>query len=111
MKNDQNYWTKTELKIYILLLCSRADAVEREEEISLIKSKVDPETFEKIYEEFSKDTEDQSLDKIRDNIGKHHYSHMELYALRREMQEVFLADDNFKLMERNLERILENMLY
>lgn len=111
MENEQNHWTKTELKIYILLLCSRADAVERDEEISLIKAKVDEGEFDKIYQEFSKDSEEQSLEKIRDNVAKHHYSQIELYEIRREMQEVFLADDNFKMMERNLERILENMLY
>lgn len=69
MENDKKHWTRTELKIYILLLCSNADMNEGQEEISLIKSKVDKDTFEKIYREFSNDTKEQRLGKIRENVA------------------------------------------
>lgn len=111
MENDKKHWTRTELKIYILLLCSNADRNEGQEEISLIKSKVDKDTFEKIYREFSNDTKEQRLGKIRENVAGQNYSHMELYELRREIQEVFLADKKFELMEQKLEMVLENILY
>lgn len=111
MKNGKTNWTKKELQIYILLLCANADAVQTEEEIRLIKSKVDNEIFTKIYSEFLKDSEDESLEKIQENVALHHYSHRELLKIRTEMQEVFFADRNYQMMERNLERILRNMLY
>lgn len=111
MESEKNHWTKTELQIYILMLCANADMQETKEEIDIIKSKVDDETFNKVYEEFCADTQDESLTKIERNIAMHHYSHRELNQIRKEMKEVFFTDKNFKMMERNLERILNNMLY
>lgn len=106
-----NKWTKKELQIYILLLCANADSIETEEEISLIKSKVDEETFKNIHEEFSGDSEEERFEKIDDNIHYHDYTNMELAQLRKEMYEVFFSDCEFKMMERNLDKIMDNMLY
>jgi len=104
-------WTKTELQTYILLTCANADSKETEEEINLIKSKVDEATFNKIYQEFVNDTEDESLEKIDDNIQLLEYSNLELAQLRKEMYEIFFTDCDFKMMERNLDRIIDNILY
>ncbi len=104
-------WNKAELQTYILLLCANADADESDEEIKMIQSKVDQSTFDKIYKEFSKDTEEKSLDKIDENIQHQDYSNNELADLRREMYEIFFSDCNFKQMERNLDRIMDNILY
>lgn len=104
-------WTKTELQIYILLLCANADSVEAEEEIDVIKSKVNAETFKKTYKEFSRDHEDKRLEKIEFNVRHLKFSTMELAELRKDMYAVFLADSKFKNMERNLDRIMDNILY
>ncbi len=111
MKNDKVQWTKKELQIYILLTCANADAIISEEEINLIKSKVDKESFDRIYSEFSEDNEERNFEKIQDNIALFHYSHREIEWLRKEMQEVFFTDKKFGMLERNMERILKNMLY
>lgn len=111
MKNEKVRWTKEELQLYILLLCASADSVRTDAELDLIKSKVDKATFDRIYEEFLEDTEERSFEKIQDNIALHHYSHREIQFLRKEMQEVFFTDNKFGMLERNMERILRNMLY
>jgi GGDEF domain-containing protein len=111
MKNGKAHWSKNELKIYILLLCANADKVEKEEEVNLIKSQVKGEEFTKIYNEFSEDSEDQALEKIKESVSRHHFSHRELVTLHKEMQEVFFVDDQFKPLERNLETILNNIIY
>lgn len=111
MNSTRTNWTKTELQIYILLLCANADSVQTEEEINLIKSKVDDDTFNKIFKEFSEDSEDDSLEKIEKNVATQEFSHKELVCFQREMHEVFFTDKNFSMMERNLERMLKNMLY
>jgi len=111
MKSEEKTWTKTELQIYILLLCANADSVESKEELNLIKSKVDEKTFRKIYNEFSKDTEEESLDKIDANIHLHIYNHTELSNLHKEIQEIFLIDNKFGVLEQNLNRILDNIIY
>ena len=111
MSSEQQHWTKEELQIYILLLCANADSNETEEEITLIKSKTNQETFEKMYQEFSGDTEEESLEKIQDNLVNHEYSHKEIAELRREMFEVFFSDKKFSMMENTLDKILDNILY
>lgn len=111
MKTEQKPWTKAELKTYILLLCAKADQVEAKEELDLIKSKTAATTFEKMYATFCKDNEDECLEKIRDTLQDHEYSYMELSQLRKEIEEVFASDQKVLIKERNLGRILDNILY
>lgn len=111
MKDQNTGWTKSELQIYILLLCANADSNLTEEEIKVIRSKTDEETFDKIYDEFCGDTEDESLEKIKDDLVNHEYSHRELVELRKEMFEVFFSDKKFSRMENTLDKILDNIIY
>lgn len=111
MKNEISNWTKEDLKIYILLLCAKADSVETPEEINLIKSKTNPETFEKIYNEFQGDKLKNSLKKIEAAIAIHLYGEMELMELRKEIRQVYMADKNFANRERYLDQILDNIIY
>jgi len=111
MKSKNNIWSKIELQVYILLLCANADDHESDDELKMIRAKTDSETFEKIYEEFSTDTDDERLDKIEAAIHLHRYSIMEIAAFRREMYEIFFSDCNFSMMEKNLDRILDNIIY
>lgn len=111
MKSSTNPWNKEQLQTYILLLCANADSDETQKELDMIKSKVDSSTFEKIYQEFKHDTEEQRLEKIDNTIQLLEYSPRELSDLKREMYEIFFSDCDFNLMERNLDRILDNILY
>jgi hypothetical protein len=111
MNSETSKWTKEEFHIYILLLCANADSEETEEEMDLIKRKVSDETYDKIYQEFKADSEDERLEKVDDNIHLHDYTNIEMAQLRREMYEIFFSDCNFKMMERNLDRIFDNILY
>ena len=111
MTNKMTNWTKEEIKTYILLLCARADSVESEEEINLIKSKTTTEVFDKMYNEFCEDDEDICFQKLEDSISQHHFSTMELSEFRREIHEVFMADNKFTLMEKRLDQIFDNILY
>ena len=111
MTSTKNKLTKLELQIYILLTCASADGHESEEEIAMIKKKTDTETFEKVYNEFQQDDEDERLDKIDTNIHLHTFENMELSNLRREMYEIFFSDCNFSRMERTLDRIMDNIIY
>lgn len=111
MTTKTNKWTKEEFQTYILLLCANADSEQSEEETHLIRSKVSAETYDKIYKEFMLDIEDERIEKVDDNIHLHDYTNIEMAQLRREMYEIFFSDCNFKMMERNLDRIFDNILY
>jgi len=111
MKTAETHWSKEELKIYILLLCAKADKIESEEERQLIKVKTSDEIFDKINREFQNDDEDESLEKIQDVLEIHHYSELELCELKNEIQQIFAADRKIPMAESNLGRILENIIY
>ena len=111
MEPDGRLWTKAELHIYILLLCASSDNEQSEEEIELIKSKTDPDTFNRINEEFSKDSEEESLEKIAHKMHYYEYSNQEISELKKEIREVFFIDKNLSILEQNLDRILDNIIY
>ena len=111
MKKELTKWSKTELKIYILLLCAKTDSKVSKVEINLIKSKVNAETFDTIYKEFCEDDEDTSFEKIEYAIGRHEYSAKELSELKMEVIEVFNSDKKFSNEERYLVKVLDNILY
>ncbi|WP_339610965.1 hypothetical protein [uncultured Planktosalinus sp.] len=111
MKNNHKNWTKEELKIYIMLLCAKADGESSPEEIDLIQSKTSQEVFDKIYAEFKGDKKKKSLKKIDAAIGYHHYGVLELVELRKEIFNVYMADNEFCKKEKYLDNILDNIIY
>lgn len=111
MKNELKKWSKEELKIYMLLLCAKIDQEESEAEIALIKSKTDEATFNKLYSEFCCDEEDGCFEKIEDAINHHDYAPKELHELKKEILEVFHADEDFTMKERYLETVFDRILY
>lgn len=104
-------WTKTELQIYILLLCANADKEETEEELKMIQSKVTVDSFDKIYKEFQGDSDKKRLKKIERTIHLHDYNNKELVDFRKEVHQIFFSDDSFKMMEQRLDWTLDNIIY
>lgn len=111
MNSDHTQWSKEELKIYILLLCAKADNVEDKAELDFIKTQTDPDTFEQMHELFEADEEEESLTKIQEAVAKHEYSNKELADLKSQIKVVFASDDKFHLKEHSMGLILDNILY
>ncbi|WP_051568536.1 hypothetical protein [Crocinitomix catalasitica] len=102
MNATNNNWTKEELKTYILIYSANADLSASQEEITLIKSKVDAGVCEKMNKEFAKDNDYQALQKMLKFIENLGYSNEEIDALYAEINELFLTDNDFDIMEQNL---------
>lgn len=111
MTHKKELWNKQELQVYILLLCANADNDETKKELTMIRSKASAETFAKMYKEFSADTEEKQLKKIKEAVHDHNYTNMELIEFRREVYEIFFSDSDFKMMEKRLDWTLDNILY
>lgn len=111
MAYQPTQWTKKELMIYILLMCANADNNQTEEELKMIKSKTDKNTFDKIYQEFKNDNEDTQFEKVDDTVQRHRFENIELINMRKEMFKIFFSDCNFSRMEKNLDRIMDNIIY
>ena len=111
MKEKAENWSKEELQTYVLLLCANADKEETEEELELIRSKVSMKTFLKMYTLIKSDSEKKQIKRIQKAVQANDYSQMELGAFRKEIQEIFLSDNAFKMTEQRLQSVLDNILY
>ena len=94
-----------------MLLCANADSNITEEELNFIKSKVDVTSFNKIYNEFLKHTEEEGLNIIEDSIQEQQYEHLEIIEMKNKIRTLFFADSNFSVKEKYLEDILDNIIY
>ena len=103
-------WTKEDLKIYLLIYCANADFSESKHELNFIKEKIQNSNLDKIRDEFEKDNEYQSIQKIQTAIKEHGYSKIAINSLFEEIKELFISDDNFDTQEQNLFRGLNKIL-
>jgi len=102
-------WTEDELKAYVLIYCANADFTESKVEIDFIKSKILSSNFEKIHKEFEKDNDYQSIQKIQSTIERLGFSSAQKNDLLAEIKEVFLSDDKYDTLEKNLLRALSHI--
>ena len=103
-------WTKEELKIYVLIYCANADLTESKVELDLIKSKIETSDFDKIHEEFNNDNDYQGIQKVQSCLEELEYSEEDKNGLLEEMKELFLSDDKYDILEKNLFKGLSRIL-
>ena len=103
-------WTKEELKIYVLIYGANADLSESKVELDHIKSKIETSNFDKIHEEFENDNDYQSIQKIQSSLEELKYSEEDKNGLLKEMKELFLSDDKYDILEKNLFKGLSHIL-
>jgi hypothetical protein len=110
MQEFETNWTRQELKAYILIYCANADFNESKEETDLITEKIPQADFDHIHDEFDKDNDYQSIQKIQAALKKYDYTKDELEVLLGRIKELFLADGNYDVLEQNLYRGLHRIL-
>jgi len=106
----KQHWTKAELVAYILLYASESDMIVSNKERNVIISKVDMKTFQKIRDEFDKDNDYQSIQKIISGLKEHNYSKMDIDLLFADIKGLFFADGNFNVSERTMYKLLKKLL-
>ncbi|TCK69261.1 hypothetical protein DFQ05_0781 [Winogradskyella wandonensis] len=103
-------WTKEELIAYTLLYAAHSDFKEDNKERNVIISKVDMQTFQKIHDEFSKDNDFQSIQKILASVEKHNYSKDALEQMLADIKGLFFADGDFDIREHSMLLFLKRIL-
>lgn len=103
-------WNKQELQTYLLIFCMNANYTETSEEILLIKRKSGYDTFAKMHKEFEKDNDYQSIQKIKKTMRRLGYDDNQKEQVFSEIREVFSADGEFDILERNLKMGLKRLL-
>jgi thiosulfate/3-mercaptopyruvate sulfurtransferase len=107
---DKKHWTKKELVAYILLYAAQSDFVESNKEKNVIISKVDMKTFQRIHDEFDKDNDYQSIQKIIAGLKEHQYSKMDIDLLFADIKGLFFADGNYDTTEQSMYMFLKRIL-
>jgi len=102
MKEFDTQWSKEELKAYILIYCAEANFIELKVESDFIKSRIKGDSFIRIHDEFDKDNDYQSIQKIRQTLEKYGYSKDETRRLVEELKGLFLSDGKYDILEQNL---------
>ncbi|RFN60176.1 hypothetical protein [Marixanthomonas ophiurae] len=110
MESITTNWTREELKAYILLYCAHADFIETKEEVDYIKSKVSNVDYKKIHNEFEKDSDYESIQKIEYTIEKYNYTKKEIDSLFKRIKELFYIDDEFTAAEQSIFIGLKHLL-
>ena len=95
-------WTNEELNTYVLIYCANADFTESKDEMDFIKSKLPSNVFEKIHKEFNNDNDYQSIQKIQSSFNRLSYTDEEKNHLLFEIKKIFLSDDKYGQLEKNL---------
>lgn len=103
-------WTKEELVAYVLLYTANSDLNIENHEKNVIISKVDMKTFSKVHEEFEKDNDYQSLQKIIKGLEAHNYSKDDLEGLFVDIKKLFLSDGSFDVIEQSMLAYLKKIL-
>ncbi len=103
-------WSREELKAYILLYCAHADFIETQEEVDYIESKVNEVDYKKIHEEFDRDSDYESIQKIEYTIEKYNYSKEEIHDLFMRIKELFYLDGEYSAAEQSIFIGLKHLL-
>ncbi len=110
MADTTETWTKEDLKTYLLIYCANADFLEAKVEVDFIKSKANSSNFDLLHATFEKDNDFQSLQKIQKAVANLQYEKEELEDLLQESKALFMCDNHYNTLEKNLFRGLRQLL-
>ncbi|MCT4629652.1 hypothetical protein [Winogradskyella sp.] len=102
-------WTREQLIAYVLLFAAHSDFKEDNNERNIIISKVNMNTFQEIHNEFDKDNDYQSIQKIMTSLKQHNYQKNDIETLLKDIKTLFFSDGNFSINERNMLKSLERL--
>ena len=105
-----NTWNQNEFLAFALLYAAHVDIDFSEEEQEKIKSLVDEETYNKLYAEFMNMSDYKSLETILSYKGLYFPTADRKSELLHQMKQLFEADGDFSIMEKELLQFLEKLM-
>ena len=102
MSTANSNWTKEDFIIYTLIYFANADYVEEKLELDYIKSKINTSNLESLKEEYSKDNDYTSIQKIYAYIEEHDYTDEDKDKLIEDIKALFWSDGKYDSLEYNL---------
>lgn len=101
-KIDRKKWTDGEFKAYLLLFCANSNYAEINQDISILKYHIGKDELQEISNEFDRDNDYQSIQKLCIAMAEQNYSKAELQALFQEIKELFLSGGRFDNVKRTI---------
>lgn len=102
MEIDVKKWTEGAFKAYLLLFCVNSNYREISQDINILKYRIGKDDLQAVSNEFDRDNDYQSIQKICMAIEEQGYSRDQLYALFREIKELFLSGEKFDNVKRSI---------
>ena len=110
--NKPSTWTKDELLAYILIYVSHLDLNESRKEKKYILSRVDKKVYQRVFEQFQKDSDYECIQNIIEGVRTHDYYRDDLAGLFADIKLMAFADGNYAQIEQvaymELKRILKD---
>lgn len=103
-------WTKDELLAYILMYVSNSDLNESRKEKQYILSRVDKAVYERVSDQFEKDSDYQSIQNIIDAVKGHDYYRNDLADLFADIKLMAFADGDYDPIEQMIYSHLKKIL-
>lgn len=105
-----NEWTYTEFLAFLLLHAANDDLEAGTKELELIKAKVGSDVVNIVSEKIENLNDSQQLELLlsyQDSYFPNEESKQKIYA---DMKEVYMADNDFSVMEQNAFRMLKKII-
>lgn len=103
-------WSYNEFLAFLLIYISHVDMEFAEEEKEMIRAKVGTPAYDKMYVAFDGMSDYKAYETILSYKGVYFPSHEQKSELIEKMKELFDADMDFNIMERELLHFLERMM-
>jgi hypothetical protein len=104
-------WTKEDIKVYTLIYCANADFFEDDSEVEYIKSMINKSDYNRLHSEYESDNDYQSIQKINNALKYYDFSLKQKQKFFSEIKELFKADGDFDLLEKNMYMNLKRYLF
>ena len=110
MSQEELQWNYSEFLTFVMIYASHVDMEFSEKEMEIIKSKVDEDVFNKMYEEFDRRSDFDSLQTILAYKGLYFPTAERKNEILKAIKLQFFADGDYSPMERELMHFFQKLM-
>jgi len=103
-------WSYNEFLAFLLIYIANVDMDFAEEEMTMIRKNVGEKTYEKMFTEFDSMSDFKAYESILSYKGAYYPTAEQKEELIEKMRDLFDADADFNIMEKELLHFLERMM-
>ena len=109
-KELSNNWSYAEFHAFVMFYAANADSRITAEETALIRPTLTEDQYVAIESAFKQSTDSAVLNHILSYRDRYFSTQTDRDRLLADVQTIFNADNNFSIMERNMQRIFQKLI-